>query len=161
MNFRYFLLIFFIIVGEHRLNAQTEIAGNEQYNSYEQLLIVDNLSQTLIPHILLQAYYLKLKPSGYSVLQTLDVDHNKRYFIIHTKKARDGFLFVNKSIMDAIASDDYELDNLKVSYVYNGKAIRTNKDALFVIRLRKRNIRISEIRRNKQLGSITAFIESK
>lgn len=59
----------------------------------------------------------------------------------YTKKAKDGYLFVNKSIMDKIRGLDYDLDKLKVSYVYNNKAVTTKEDVMRIIKLRKNILR--------------------
>ena len=49
------------------LNAQTGIAGNEQYNSYEQCIYIDNLIQELTSDIFVSTYYSKLKISDFKI----------------------------------------------------------------------------------------------
>ena len=78
---------------------------------------------------------------------------------IRTKKAKDGYLFVNKSIMDKITGLD--LDKLKVSYVYNNRVVTTKEDVMRVLGLRKKRIQISEILKDEQSGMITVYIFDK
>ena len=53
MNMKVYIYLILICLNVFcRLNAQTRIAGNEQYNSYELCIYVDNLSQKSIPDIL-------------------------------------------------------------------------------------------------------------
>ncbi|PVZ07800.1 MULTISPECIES: hypothetical protein [Bacteroidales] len=80
---------------------------------------------------------------------------------IRTKKAKDGFLFVNKCIMDKVANLNCESDKMEVLYVYNNKAVRTKKDVMRVLRLREKCIQISEITQDEQLGIITVYIIDK
>jgi hypothetical protein len=142
-------------------NAQTGIAGNEQYNSYEQCIYVDNLAQKLTPDIFVSTYYSKLKTSDFKTSQVIDTIRSKREVHIRTKKAKDGYLFVNKSIVDKIVSLGCDLDKLKVSYVYNNRAVTTKEEVIRVLGLREKRIRISEILYDKQSGVITVYIFDK
>ena len=143
------------------LNAQTGIAVNEQYNSYEQCIYIDNLAQKLTPDIFVSLYYSKLKTSDFKTSQVIDTIHQKREVHTYTKKAKDGYLFVNKSIMDKIRGLDYDLDKLKVSYVYNNKAVTTKEDVMRIIKLRKKHTQILKILQDKQPGVITVYIFDK
>lgn len=144
-----------------RLNAQIGIAGNEQYNSYEQCIYIDNLTQKLTSDIFVSTYYSKLKTSDFKTSQIIDTIHKKREVHIRTKKAKDGYLFVNKLIMDKITNLNCELDKMKISYVYNNKDITTKKDVMRVLGLREKCIQISEIIQDEQLGMITVYIFDK
>ncbi len=80
---------------------------------------------------------------------------------IRTKKAKDGYLFVNKHIMDKFTNLDCELDKMKISYVYNNMTVMTKKDVMRVLGLREKCIQISEIIQDEQLGIITVYIINK
>ena len=142
------------------LNAQTGIAGYEKYNSYEQSIYVDNLAQKLIPEIFVSTYS-KFKTSDFKNSQVIDTIRQKREIHIRTKKAKDGYLFVNKSIMDKIANLECDLDKLKVSYVYNDRVVTTKEDVMRVLGLREKRIQISEILQDEQSGVITVYIIDK
>lgn len=90
-----------------------------------------------------------------------DILSTKGIMHIRSKKAKDGFLFVNKCIMDKVANLNCELDKMEVLYVYNNKAVRTKKDVMRVLRLREKCIQISEITQDEQLGIITVHIIDK
>ena len=154
-------LILICLTVSFRLNAQIGIAGNEQYNSYEQCIYIDNLTQKLTSDIFVSAYYSKLKTSDSKTSQIIDTIHKKREVHIRTKKAKDGYLFVNKKIMDKVANLNCELDKMKIFYVYNNKAITTKKDVMRVLGLREKRIQISEIIQDEQLGMITVYIIDK
>ena len=139
------------------LNAQTGVVGNEKYNSYEQCIYVDNLAQKLIPAIFVSTYS-KFKTSDFKNSQVIDTIRQKREIHIRTKKAKDGYLFVNKSIMDKVANLDCDLDGLKISYVYNNRIVTTKEDVMRVLGLREKRIRISEILKDEQSGVITVYI---
>ena len=142
------------------LNAQTGIAGNEKYNSYEQCIYVDNLAQNLIPEIFVSTYS-KFKVSDFRNSQLIDTIHKKREVHIRTKKAKNGYLFVNKSIMDKIVSLDCDLNKLKVLYVYNNRVVTKKEDVIRVLGLRKKRIQISEILQDEQSEIITVCIFDK
>lgn len=123
------------------LDAQTDIAGHEKYDSYKQSVILDNLNQKLIPEIFNDLYYSKLKNSELNVnSQTIDTTSQTRYMYVYTKKAKDGYLFINNSIMDKITESNYSLDELKLLYIYNNKTVSTEDEIDKILRLKKRKI---------------------
>ena len=143
------------------LNAQTGIAGYERYNSYEQCTYIDNLAQKLIPKNFAIVYYSNLNASDFKISQLIDTICKKRYIHFRTKIAKDGFLFVNKSIMDKVANLDCDLDNFEISYVYNDRIVTTKEDVMRLLRLRKKRIRISEIVQDEQPGVRPVYIFDK
>jgi hypothetical protein len=128
--------------------------------------IYDNLSESKMPKIL-SNYYQDLKPSDYSNLEfrvdTTKITSNgySTTLFFFTKKAKDGYLFVNKSIMDKIASLDCDSDKLKISYVYNNRAVTTKEDVMRILGLSEKRIQISEIAQDEQSGVITVYIFDK
>ena len=64
--------------------------------------------------------------------------------------------------MDYITNNEgLNFDGLKVAYVYNNKAVLTDKDVMMILSLRKRRINVSEIVPNYQTGLITVYINSR
>ena len=143
------------------LTAQTGIAGNEQYNSYEQCIYIDNLAQKLSPDIFVSTYYSKLKTSDFKTSQVIDTIRQKREVHIRTKKAKDGYLSVNKNVMDKIANLGCDLDKLKISYVYNDRAVTTKEDVMRVLGLKEKRIQNSEILQDEQSRVITIYVIDK
>ena len=162
MNRKIFALLALICLSAcGRLSAQTGIAENEQYNSYKLCTFLDNLGQGYVPEVFLSNYYGSINLADCKSSQIIDREHKIREVHIKTRKAKDGYLFVNKSIMEYISNNDSgSFDGLKVAYVYNNKAVLTEKDVMDVLRLRKRRIRISEIKPDNQSGVITVYIQS-
>lgn len=160
MKTRIFLILIFLNVF-FSLHAQTGTAGNEKYNSYEQCVYIDNLSPKLTSEIFINTYYSKLTVSDYKNSQIIDTVHHKRGVYIRTKKAKEGFLFVNRNIMNKFTSLNCDLGNMKILYVYNNKIATTKKDVMRVIKLREKNIQISEILQDEKSGIITVYIFDK
>ncbi len=175
----------FIILAWTFLNANAHSP-----NSDSLILYIDNIfvgkrycvDFNRIPSVLLDNFYckylLECNQTNFSVNAPFPVITNpkaiKQLFIeksdilsidgilhIRTKKAKDGYLFVNKSIMDKIAGLDCDLDRLRISYVYNNKVVRTKNDAMKLIKLREKHIQIAEILQDKQSGAITVYIIDK
>ena len=90
-----------------------------------------------------------------------DIVLHKNSLHIRTKKAKDGYLFVNKSIMDKIAGLDCNLDKWKISYMYNNKEVTTKEDVMRFIKLRKKRIQISEILQDERSGEIIVYVFDK
>ncbi len=75
------------------LNAQTEITGNEKYNSFKECKLINNLNQKIIPKLLMDLYYLNLKQSDLKITyQEINESSKKRNIYFETKKAKKGFL---------------------------------------------------------------------
>ncbi len=116
------------------------------------------MSQKSIPDIFVSTYYDKLKTSDFKISQVIDSIHKRREVHVRTKKAKDGFLFVNKYIMDHVTNLNCELGKMKVLYIYNNKEVKTKEDVMSVLRLRKKSIQISEITQDEQSGLITVYV---
>ena len=144
------------------LNAQTNIAGHEKYDSYNQYIYVDNLDQRLIPEIFNTTYYSKLKVTDYRVdSQKIDTIQQKREIYVYTKYAKEGYLFVNNKIMDKIKELDCCLNGVKVSYMYNDKIISTKSDVNRILKLKPKNMEISAILYDKKIKTISVYLKSK
>jgi len=141
------------------LNSQTEIIDHEKYNSYEQCIYVDNLDQKLIPEVFNTEYYYKIKEKDFKIeSQLVDTIHKKRIIYFRSKKSKDGYLFVNKSIMEYINNLNYDLNQFNISYLYNGKAILTKDQVNQFFKLRRRYIKNLSIFPNEKMKIITVLI---
>lgn len=99
------------------------------------------MEQKLVPEILNNTYYTKIKESElYIDSQTIDTIHQKRIICIYTKKARDGYLFVNRMIMDKVDDLNWNLDKSKIIYIYNDKIVSTSDEIKRGIGLKMKNI---------------------
>ena len=96
----------------------------------------------------------------------IDTTHNgslfpKREIHTRTKKAKDGFLYVNQCIMDYVARSGCEPERVEIAYVYNNETVRTKEDVARLLRLRKKRIQVSVINQDSQTGLYTAIITDK
>lgn len=174
------IIILFITVWLHlSSNAQFEpIPESNKFTVYIDNIVVGNergIDKSRIPCVFLESYYSKyidfsaneplpkkIKPKFIKKIYIeKDTILQKNSLHIRTNKAKDGYLFVNKSIMDKVANLNCELDKMKISYVYNNKAVTTKKGVMQVLGLREKHIQILEIIRDEKLGIITVYIINK
>lgn len=151
-SYRHTVYIDNIIVGNESVIDFKEIPSilfDNYYNEYINLSIHDSATKIVKSKMTKKIYFEK------------DTVHHENSLHIRTKKAKDGYLYVNKSIMDMVASLDYDLDKLKVSYVYNNNVATTKKDVMQILGLREKHIRISEIVEDEQSGVIIVYIFDK
>ncbi|MCL2562366.1 MAG: hypothetical protein FWE10_08650 [Rikenellaceae bacterium] len=155
---------------------------NSQYaqipNSHRHAVYIDNIfigtagaeDIKKIPRILLENYYGEIfvdslfEPKNPKMIKDIYIEREREDLLhagslhIRTKKAKDGYLFVNRKIMDKIASLDCDLGGLQILYVYNNVAVTTKKDVMRLLGLRERRIRISEITYDELSREITVYI---
>ena len=108
-------------------------------------------------------YYSKLKQSDIKGKRIVDDTHRKTDVYLRSKKARNGFLYVNKDITDFIEVEelDNDLERIKVEYVYNKKNVTTEEDVIQFLKLKKRKIEVICLSIDKPSGIITAYITGK
>ena len=137
-----------------QLHAQTP--GMDNY-SYPVIVSIDNLPQSIKSEVLDSLYYRKLKKSDYTSFVSKDHINGITKLNILSKRAKDGFLFVNECVRDCVASDSL----VSLVYVYNDETIKTKKDVSRMLRLRKKRIRVKEIKRDDQTNAITVYVVKK
>ena len=91
----------------------------------------------------------------------IDITNKTRAFHMRTKKAKDGYLYVNRCITDKVLSSGCQQDTVKITYVYNNKEVTTKEEVKKVVRLRKRKIRISDFIFDERKGLVTVYIVDK
>jgi len=135
------------------LNAQINSHGNEIYNSYKQVLYIDNIEQKLIPDIFNNIYYSQLDRTDLRIgYQDIDTIHQVRSIYVYSKKAKDGYLFINRNIMHKMK--ELSLSNTKISYEYNGEAIITSNDINKILTLKVKRIKTFSILYDKESNII-------
>ena len=138
------------------LKQELQEMSNTIPTSYVFMLITCLKNRFLI--FLLARTTINLKRQILKISQVIDSIHKRREVHVRTKKAKDGFLFVNKYIMDHVTNLNCELGKMKVLYIYNNKEVKTKEDVMSVLRLRKKSIQISEITQDEQSGLITVYV---
>ena len=94
-------------------------------------------------------------------IEKRDIQSTSGILHIHTRKAKEGYLYVNKYIVDNIAHLDCEPDNIKIIYVYNDKEVETKDEVMHLIGLKKWRIKTVKVVQYEQLGVITVYITGK
>jgi len=164
------IIIFFISVC-YCLNSIAHSPPPESHRWYIDNIFV-GVGETNIqkmPCIVLRYYYNEI--FGDSLFSDHKVEMIKEIFIergecplstksvhIRTKKAKDGYLFLNKNITDKIKSLDINLDELRILYVYNNKVVSTKDEVNQLLALRKQNIQISEIIHDEHSKTLSVYI---
>ena len=178
-------IIIFIIFIWTFLNANAHNPNSDSLRVYIDNIFVGKrccVDFNRIPSILLENFYCKYllecsqiklsindpfsiitntKTIKQLFIEKSDILNTDGILHIRTKKAKDGYLFVNKSIMDKIADLGCDLDKLKISYVYNNREVTTKKDVMRIVGLKEKRIQISEIAQDEQSEVITVYIFDK
>lgn len=156
---RFVILFYFISICF--CNAQSRIVEYEWFDSLETAFFIDGLTHNIRSDIVDSVYYHKLTSSDYTVRQVINEVDNNRQVFVDSRKAKKGFLYVNKSIMAYVSRFSQNSEPLKIVYVYNDKTITTEGDVMRIIRLRRRDIKGISVDNNKQSGTVTVYITGK
>ena len=126
----------------------------------------DNLLENKMPTFLLE-YYKDLKLNDYSLIEHR-VDTTKinpkgfsTTLFIFTKKAKDGYLLINKTLSDKIKKCCNGWNEVVVSYVYNGKSISTKDEVREIIKLRAEKIQILSVEQDENTKVVTVSFADK
>ena len=162
----YLILICLSVFGG--LNAQAKRPGNycyEVYHAYELSMYLDNLiyntdreTRKLTSDIFDSLYYTQTEMSNSKADMIIDITNKTRAFHMRTKKAKDGYLYVNRCITDKVLSSGCQQDTVKITYVYNNQEVTTKEDVRRVLRLRKKKIRIQDLILDERKGLVTVYI---
>lgn len=139
---------------------KTKTDGYEKYNSYEQSTYLDNLETNITSQIIWDSYYSKLSPKDYSISQVIDTVNRKRELRIETKKARSGYLFVNKVITKQL-NDDGDHDMRSISYFVDDKMVSTDKEIHNLLRIRTKDIDVLRLTVFPDDSFVCVYIYSK
>ncbi len=152
------------------LNAQAEtaVAGHnpsfDKESAYiDNLLVYQNkgrVPRKLTSDIFNSLFYSQLKRFSTSWIK-VDPTNTKMVYHLRTKKAKDGYLYVNRCITDKVLSSGCQQDTVKITYVYNNKEVTTKEDVRRVLRLRKKKIRIQDLIFDERKGLVTVYIVDK
>ncbi|MFC3197065.1 hypothetical protein ACFOET_05530 [Parapedobacter deserti] len=132
-----------LVVISHSCRPQRDVAGYDQYRLYKKLIYIDNILQDLIPLKVNEFYYSLLKDKDlskkYQEYDTIRREHN---IYVFTKKAKDGYLNVNKGLMTFIASNDSnEVEVKSIRYIIDDEAIIKEENIAKLLALEKRKIK--------------------
>lgn len=164
------LYLIFILLSVFGLDAQAEtaVAGHnpsfDKESAYiDNLLVYQNkgrVPRKLTSDIFNSLFYSQRKIYSTSWIK-VDSTNTKMVYHLRTKKAKDGYLYVNRCITDKVLSSGCQQDTVKITYVYNNKEVTTQEEVKKVVRLRKRKIRISDFIFDERKGLVTVYIVDK
>ena len=164
------LYLIFILLSVFGLDAQAETAAAGHNPSFDKesayidnLLVYQNkgrVPRKLTSDIFNSLFYSQLKRFSTSWIK-VDSTNTKMVYHLRTKKAKDGYLYVNKCITDKVLSSGCQQDTVKITYVYNNMEVMTKEDVRRVLRLRKKKIRIQELILDERKGLVTVYIVDK
>ncbi len=120
---------------------QEGIIGYEQYRSYKMNVYIDNILKELIPDKFNVYYYSGINDKDLiNKSQEYDTIRKEHNVYVYTKKAKDGYLYVNEGLSNHIKSKCYNVNELAIMYLINGGFIDNRKGVFALLALRKRNI---------------------
>lgn len=166
MKARVYLILLCLCVC-FRMNAQP---GLDHYD-YDICYFVDNLPQIpqkdtvgfdgiLVPSVIDSIYYSRLKyNTKFKLFNVIDTLHKRIELHFRSKKARAGYLFVNRAVADFFADSISGMDRALVVYVYDNQVVSTKKDVKRLLRLREKRISITGIKPDEQAGTITVYVQ--
>lgn len=161
MNTHAFVALVFICLSVFcKLDAQGNFIGNERYSHYKQVFYIDNLEQKFIPDILNEVYYFQIDEAKYDVsYQEIDTIHQERRIFVFTKKAKDGYLLMNKSVMNRL--EELKIGNAKILYIYNNKVVSTFNEVDRLLNLKAGNICISTILYDEESKIMSIYVSDR
>lgn len=136
----FFLLSFLVPI----LNcySQSGIVGYEQYRSYKKNVYFDNILKDIIPDNLNVYYYSSLNDKDLvNKSQEYDTIQKEHNVYVYTRKAKDGYLFVNENLTNHIKSKCYNIDKIEIVYLLNDNYLNSKKGVFKLVFLRKKNIK--------------------
>lgn len=160
-----YLIFILLIVSGLDAQAETAVAGHnpsfDKESAYiDNLLVYQNkgrVPRKLTSDIFNSLFYSQLKRFSTSWIK-VDSTNTKMVYHLRTKKAQDGYLYVNRCITDKVLSSGCQQDTVKITYVYNNKEVTTKEDVRRVLRLRKKKIRIQDLILDERKGLVTVYI---
>lgn len=152
-------------------NAQNSVnPKSNKYTLYIDNIMIGNESEvdySKIPAVLFENYYREFintvvnKKMIKELLLEKDTTNNKNSLYIRTKKAKDGYWFINKTVSDKIEVCCTDKSDVLVSYVYNYNSVSTKNEVLQMLKLRAKKIRILSVEWNNKINTITVSFVDK
>jgi|GEM_PF-2815541 len=137
-----FVFILLVVIF-HSCRAQRDVAGYDQYRLYKKLIYIDNILQDLIPLEVNEFYYSLVKDKDLSKkYQEYDTVRREHNIYVFTKKAKDGYLDINKGLMTFIASNDLNGVEVKsIRYIIDDETIIKKENIAKLVALEKWKIK--------------------
>lgn len=129
----------------------------EPYN-YKVTIYFNGLPSELNPDFIAAFYSKNFKAFKFKGKTVIDDAHERTDVYFLSKKARDGFLFVNETILEFIEESNYDKEGIKVAYVHNNVPVTTEEDLVQILRLRRRRIKDIDIHLDEPSRIINAYI---
>ena len=124
------------------INAQQVSIAHYAYLVHKTF---DNMLLDIMPKQINVNYYAQLSDNDVKHRSTyllVDTICRAKYLKVYTKKARNGYLYVNKSVIDFIKKQQRCLANdIEITYLLNGKGLSSKEDVMFLIKLSMRKIK--------------------
>ena len=105
----------------------------------------DNLPENIMPNILLDYYHSLDLKAFKSIVIKIDTtakahDVYSASAIMLSKKAKNGYLYVNNEIMKKVEELKCDIGEVSVSYFRNNKAILSDKDVCKFVKFKKKDV---------------------
>jgi len=130
----------------------------------------------VIPSVLMEYYYCAQvldcnKSDSTNLFDCLHLRKIKRMYVkpdcdlcvtgnmyIRTKEANDGYLYINKEIVEAIERSQYSFREVNILLFYNGQVIITKRQVQKFVELRKKRIVDLRIEIDNSLKTVRVYV---
>ena len=134
------------------------------YNhSYENRVLIDNLDKDLIPNVIFENYYQSKDyfMAPYKIGKgTIDSFQKRITSRFYTKKAKDGYLYLNNIIMDYIDKNCKDYASLEISYLLDNSTIKSKEGVMKLVGLRTKKINTIVIYHNRKSNQISVYVDT-
>ncbi len=134
------------------------VSAQDHFFSYEAICYIDNLRRPLYSDILDSLYYSSLTKRQFQGTVRIDPTLEQSIVRVQTKRAKDGFLFLQEYISKEIEAQGSIKDTMNVFYMYNHAPVKTKRDVKRLLRLRKRNLHIQLLVIDNERKRVIAYI---
>jgi hypothetical protein len=165
-----YIILFFLSV--FCANAQNAITPeSNKYTLYIDNIMVGNEAKTdysKIPAVLFEYYYKEIASTFESkkmikeVFLEKDTIRHKKSLHIRTKKAKDGYLLINETLLNKIKEYCANYNEVIIYYVYNGKTVSTKNEVMQILKLRAKKVQILSTTQDENTKVITiSFVDKQ
>lgn len=134
------------------------------YNhSYENRVLIDNLDKDLIPNVIFENYYQSKDffMAPYKIGKgTIDSFQKRITSRLYTKKAKDGYLYLNNIIMDYIDKNCKDYASLEISYLLDNSTIKSKEGVMKLVGLRTKKINTIVIYHDRKSNQISVYVDT-
>lgn len=141
--------------------------GLDMFEGWDRIVYFDNmdirnLPGQKMPSVFGDFYYQHLLNTDYKILRMVDLGRKINILHFRSKQAKDGYLLINERINEFLSdSPANEFEELKMEYIFNNTPVRTRRETMRIIRLRRKSIQNIEVKKDEMTGIVSVYINAR